>query len=51
MLALLKMRVPYEAAVEMDETEAVGYIEAWLEISGSPKKKVYQVRKYHTKRK
>lgn len=43
------MRVPYEAAMDMGETEAEGYIEAWLEISGTRKKKVYQVRKSHTK--
>lgn len=43
MLALIKMRVPYEAALEMDESAAAGYIEAWVEINGGQKKKVYQV--------
>ncbi len=39
------MRVPYDVVMEMSEAEAEGYIEAWIELNGPPKKKVYQVRK------
>ncbi|MBI5234732.1 MAG: hypothetical protein HY886_00575 [Deltaproteobacteria bacterium] len=44
------MRVPYDVVMEMSETEAEGYIEAWLEINGSPKKKVYQVKPRENRR-
>lgn len=44
-LALLKMRLPYDVVVEMSEEEAEGYIDAWLELSGEKKKKSYVVKR------
>ncbi len=45
------MRVPYNVVMEMSEQEAEGWIEAWMELNGPAKKKVYKVAGRENRRK
>lgn len=39
------MRLPYEVVMEMSESEAEGYVDAWLELNGGKKEKTYLVKR------